>query len=415
MKDPNDKKFRNFYERWDWVVTFMVVEDKFVHEILMMMDKRCDNSVGTMGVSVEGTRINLVYSQEFVDSLSDPELRYVITHEIYHLVLHHCTIRLPVHKEDRKLYNQAADLAINSLIPQDCNRHMPKDKDGKVIGLLPSQYKFPDKLSMEQYVQLLRQKQEEDKRNGKGDGDGKGNGDKGDGKGDGEPSGFDNHDGWSESEVIKEIVRGAVNKIARNERIWGSMPGDVKAIIMAAQKSQVSWERYLKRYLGNLISPTMTTTMKRPDRRFGFPYPGRKRGYTDRKLVAIDTSGSIGEDELATFLCEVNKLAEIQPVDLVLFDDGIQYGPVLFDRKKATFEFKGRGGTNFDAVFTLAEERNYQSVIMLTDGCAAAPKRPSEAVVKDILWVLTGTGNPPVEWGEIIRVTPKYAPISQAA
>jgi predicted metal-dependent peptidase len=415
MKDLNDKKFHNFYERWDWVVTFMVVEDKFVHEVLMMMDKRRDDSVETMGVSVEGTRINLVYCQKFVDSLSDPELRYVITHEIYHLVLHHCTIRLPVHEEDRKLYNKAADLAINSLIPQDCNRHMPKDKNGKVIGLLPSQYKFPDKLSMEQYVQLLRQKQEEDKRNGKGNG-GSGSGGNADGDGDdGEPSGFDNHDGWKESEVIKEIVRGAVNKIARNERIWGSMPGDVKAIILAAQKSQVSWERYLKHYLGNLVSPTWISTMKRPDRRFGFPYPGKKRGYTDRKLVGIDTSGSIGEDELATFLCEVNKLSEIQPVDLVLFDDGIQYGPTLFDRKKVSFEFKGRGGTNFSEVFKLAEERGYQSVIMLTDGCAAAPSRPSESIVKDILWVITGTGNPPVEWGDVIRITPKFAPISQAA
>ena len=145
--------------------------------------------------------------------------------------------------------------------------------------------------------------------------------------------------------------------------------------------------------------------MKRPNRRFGWPYPGTKRLHTDRKLVAIDTSGSIGDDELAQFLAEINKLAEIQPVDLILFDDGIQTGPVPFERKKTSYDFKGRGGTDFSEVFKLAEEHRYQSLIILTDGCAAAPEKPD--FVKDILWVLTGSGNPPVEWGDRIHIVPK--------
>jgi len=33
---------------------------------------------------VEGTRIKLVYNKKWIDSLSDAELRFVITHEIYH-------------------------------------------------------------------------------------------------------------------------------------------------------------------------------------------------------------------------------------------------------------------------------------------------------------------------------------------
>lgn len=411
MRNPNDKKYANFYERWEWLVTFMVVEDKFVHQVLMMMDKRRNDAIGTMGVRVEGTRISLDYCAAFVDSLSNAELRYVITHEIYHLILHHCTVRLPLEEEDRSLYNQAADIAINCLIPQDANRTMPVDKDGKKMGLLPSTYGFPEKLSMEQYVQLLKQKRDENKKNGKGKGKGKAQAGKGNGDGNGNAPGFDNHDGWSESEVIKELVRNAVNKIAKDERVWGKMPGDVQALIMAAQVTYVSWERYLKHYLGQLVSPKMIRTMKRPDRRFGYPYAGKKRGYTDRKLVAIDTSGSIGEDELSQFLAEVNKLAEIQPVDLVVFDDGIQQGPMPFNKKHTGFDFKGRGGTDFTDVFKMAEERHYQSVIMLTDGCAGAVEYP--AGVRDVLWVLTGSGNPPVEWGERVRITPKGVPQDQ--
>jgi len=393
MRNSSDKVYNNFYERWDWVISFMVVEDKFVHQVLMMMNKQESNSCPSMGVVVEGTRIKLVYNKKWIDSLSDAELRFVITHEIYHIVFHHCTLRVPFNKEDKSLYNTAADLAINCLIPQDVNRTIPLNEDGTVMGQLPSIYGFESKLSMEQYVQLLREKQNEDKKNGKGDG---------------ESGGFDDHSGWEESEVIKQLVRDVVEKLARDERVWGNMPGDLKAMILAAQRSQISWERYLRRHLGNMVSPSYTTTMKRPNKRFGYPFPGRKRGYSDRKLVAIDTSGSVGDDELAQFLAEVNKLAEIQPVDLVLFDDGIQDGPRPFDRKHASYDFKGRGGTSFHEVFKLASDRHYQSVIMLTDGAAAAPEYP--ATVKDVLWVLVGNGDPPVAWGERVRVIPKGQP-----
>lgn len=409
MRNPNDRKYANFYERWEWLVTFMVVEDKFVHQVLMMMDKRRDDSVGTMGVNVEGTRISLVYCAKFVDDLSDAELRYVITHEIYHLILHHCTIRLPLEEADRSLYNTAADMAINSLIPQDANRTMPVDEKGQKMGQYPALYGFPEKLSMEQYVQLLKQKRDENKKNGKGKGKGKGQGGNGDDNNNGnDPSGFDNHDGWKESEVVKELVRNAVNRIAKDERVWGKMPGDVQALIMAAQQTYVSWERYLKHHLGQMVSPKMIRTMKRPDRRFGYPYAGKKRGYTDRKLVAIDDSGSIGDDELAQFLAEVNKLAEIQPVDLVVFDTSIKQGPIPFNKKHSDFDFKGRGGTDFGEVFRMAEERRYQSVIVLTDGCASPVEYPSG--VRDVLWVLTGSGNPPVDWGERVRIVPKGTP-----
>ena len=398
MRNPNDKKYANFYERWDWLVTFMVVEDRFVHHVLLMMDKSRNDAVGTMGVSVEGTRISLVYNEKFVESLSDAELRFVITHEVYHLVLHHCTIRLPQDPKDRELYNIAADLAINSLIKQDVNRTMPKDEKGNEIGVMPKKYDFPDKLSMEQYVQLI--KQDPSKVPELGEGDGEGDGEDGGG-------GLDNHGGWKESEVVKEIVRNAVARIAKDERIWGKMPGDLAAIILAAQQSQVSWERHLKHYLGQMVSSTMIRTLKRPDRRFGYPYAGKKRGYTDRKLVCIDASGSVGDDELSQFMAEVNQLAEIQPVDLLVFDYGIQLGPIPFNRKHSEFGITGRGGTNFAPVFELASERHYQSVIMLTDGCAAACEYPDG--VRDVLWVLTGGGDPPVEWGERVRITPKSA------
>ena len=58
--------YASLQERWDWIISYMVVEDPFVHHILMMMDKRSSTRIDTMGVRPEGTRIVLEYNNDFV-------------------------------------------------------------------------------------------------------------------------------------------------------------------------------------------------------------------------------------------------------------------------------------------------------------------------------------------------------------
>lgn len=395
-------KYKDFEERWEWILSFMVLEDMFVHEMLMLMEKRPTYHIATMGVSVQDAKLILYFNPKFADTLTDPELRYVVTHEIYHVALHHCTTRRPEDEKEKGIWNKAADLAINSLIPQDTNRHMPQKKELK--GLMPKDFGFPEKLSMEQYLQLLRDKKDDGQNS---DGSGPYGSRISGGDGEGEDStkqcgGFDDHGDWKDSEIVKEIIRNKVEQLSHREKVWGTMPGDVKSIIMAAQRSYVKWTKYLRHYLGNLISTKVESTFKRPNRRYGYPYCGSKRLHTDRKLLGVDTSGSIGDKDLAQFLCEMNKLAEVQPVDVQCFDHGLQGKAVPFDRKRAKFKFHGRGGTDFGPVFKLAEERHYQSLIILTDGYANPPERPK--FVKDILWVIVPGGKCPVDWGTVVKI-----------
>jgi len=400
-------KYKDFEERWEWILSFMVLEDLFVHEMLMLMEKRPSYHLATMGVCVEDARIFLYYNPNFANKLTDPELRYIVTHEIYHVALHHCTVRLPEDDNERGLWNKAADLAINSLIPEDANRHMPKAKELK--GLMPKDFGFDEKLSMEQYLQLLREKGDDGKgSNGGIYGVNKSGNDDPNQSPNSQPhqgGGFDDHGDWKESEIVKEIIRNKIEQLSHRERIWGNMPGDVKSIIMAAQKSYVKWTKYLRHYLGNIVTSKTEATFKRPNRRYGYPYCGQKRFYSDRKLLAVDTSGSINDANLAQFLCEMNKFAEVQPVDVQCFDHDLQGPVVSFDRKRLKFEFKGRGGTSFEPVFQMAEKRRYQSVIILTDGIAPAPERPPH--VKDVIWVIVPGGKCPVDWGTVVKIPDK--------
>jgi hypothetical protein len=103
-------------KRFEWLCSFAIVRHRFVHEILMMMEKIPDLNVPTMGVRVIGTGFELRYNPNFYMQLNDAEAMYVFSHEVFHLVLHHCTRR---NFDERQLGNIAHDLAVNELIEEE--------------------------------------------------------------------------------------------------------------------------------------------------------------------------------------------------------------------------------------------------------------------------------------------------------
>jgi predicted metal-dependent peptidase len=382
-------------ERWEYLIVSMILGDPFIHEFIIMMSKIANESVQTMGVRVAGAAVHLAYSCKFLNQLTDSEARWVLVHEVLHLVFHHCTVRVSVDPRMHELDNIAADLAINQLIPE--TGHIMRPRPEIIVPCFPEAYGFPKLLSKEQYYQLLWEKEQEDKKNGGGSSiDGKG-------------QLVDNHEEWSdaEAEIIDEIIRNKVEHLSKSDRSWGKVTGGIKEMIIAAQKSQVAWWRILREFLGFLVTTKKESTMKRPNRRFGYPFPGTKRRHIDKILCAIDSSGSISEDSLRRFLTEINNIQETHPVDLVVFDDGITIGPIPFTRKRKTFEFKGRGGTNFQPVMDLASKGKYKSLVMLTDGCAGVCTYP--VGVRDVIWCLVDDGEPPkgVEWGRRVHIKEK--------
>jgi predicted metal-dependent peptidase len=459
MKLPADIK-----EKFDWVVSFMTVKDRFCFQVLAMMDKIPDASIPTMGVRPTAIGVELRFNPEFVRQMEIEELRYVLTHEVFHVVFHHITKRAPTDPQENQLFNIAADLAINSLIKDDYpngDRYAPRYKEdfkhpltgevlakkGDIMGVFPGteQYPFDAELSQENYVHLLRDQQQEQEEQdsdcpvhgegagggaGQGEGDqeeegegdqegdgGQGDGDPEEGEGSGHSHGesgkqctckshggvgsFDDHGGWEPNEIVDEKIRRKIDTIEKSNG-WGSLPGGMIEKIKAAQRSEVPWRKLLKHYLGQLITTDRDPTYKKPNKRFGYPYCGTKHRSMDRKLVAIDTSGSVGTKELEKFLVEINGLAQVQPVDLMLFDTELQYKKAMpFNKKQARYDFKGRGGTAFTPVFKYAKEHRYKSLIVLTDGYAEAVDKPRGM---DVIWVLTPDGQCPVDWGKVVKV-----------
>ena len=390
----------------DNLLVYFVHDFPWASQIFYCMEKHPVPGMGTMGVGVSGDRLHLVYDPLFVLSMERSEIGFVMVHEALHVMFHHVTKRIPQDQGAAAKWNIAADLAINCLIPRGSTCMMPTWKkdpvdgkgnplqggDGKPIkkgdrmGVLPKDYKAEDKKAMEWYFNILPKQDPS--------GGGGSPGSDGDGQ-DGDSQSLDMHDLWEASELVDQEIKNTVERISKN-RQWGNMDGETQSAIQAAQVAEVPWYKILRHALGDLMSKSKIKSMKKVNRRIPmYPWKGNIKTGVDNKLVAFDTSGSVGDEELDKFLCEVNRLVEDeQPVDAICFDTRVIGKPRPFVRAHRKYSFKGRGGTCFNPVVQYAKDHRYKHLILFTDGYAECPQHQQGL---DIIWVLTpdGTDTPP--------------------
>ena len=421
-------------KRLSYMATYMALHDRFNYEIFSRMQKVADPGVGTAGVCPDGLKVKFLYSPAFISSLSIPELAYVVSHEVGHVVMHHFDRGLPTKPWERALYNAAADLAINSLFkPREGIKEVPALKediklpDGTVLAskgspsaLLPSKFGLPDLLSLEHYYGLLLDKYRQAMEEQPGDegdspqkGSGKGqSGPGGDGDSGSDPEGGEGdpkkdspadmgHASWKNDEIAKAIAKEWVDTVDRLEK-WGDTPGSVKASVMAAQKASVRWDQLLREKYGQMTSTKRVSTYKRPSRRFGYPWCSKKTEPRDKKLVMIDTSGSISDRDLSRFKAETDRLAEEQVVEYMTFDTVLHMEEALPWDPGLEFRFKGRGGTDVGPALKYAAEHGYQDCIVLTDGYFEAPAVTTGV---NVLWVITKGGSKrPANFGTVVMI-----------
>jgi predicted metal-dependent peptidase len=368
-----DQEAANFLEV---AISKLVAFKPLYGTIFLYLKKVQVDNVPTMGVGpYRRTGLALFYNPDFVNSLTEKQIRSVLQHEALHVLLHHI-FRAQHYGYNHVVYNIAADLAIN------CN-----------IEGLPEWVYFPEKLGFEDYQSAdwyYDKIKEQAKANGKSlddlisdmDGDL-----------------LDDHSSWEEgedgegvdAEVLKEKIKGINEKAikAQQERNWGSIPGGLAEAILAANRPTVDWRRELRYFINKLVQRGRKATRSRPNRRYGYSQPGSKRNYTSRILVALDTSGSVSNQDLSDFVAEINGMFTLVQCDVICFDTQVYGDPKAYTKKRSSIDVEGRGGTSFGPVLDLAEESGYEGVILFTDGFAPFPPKP---IHTRVMWALTKSG-----------------------
>ena len=380
-------------------VARLLQQEPFFAALSRRIDKRSSNLLPTAGVRVnpETAQFEMLYNPEFFAGLTDDQRQGVLIHEFYHLVFEHVTSRKPV-GIGHKIWNYATDLSINGLIPR---KKLP---DG---CLYPGEGQFtnyPIGLSAERYLKMLKEDEqfqgeggesseggEEGEDQGECSGEGSGDGTPGDGKGSGKgkgmPKQFDSHEGWGEvdqataemaKERLKDFTKKAADEASKGQG-WGSVSRQVRGEILKGLKSTINWRKVLKFFIGQNQRSDRSNSIKRINRRFPYIHAGKKVNRVANFAISIDQSGSVGDNMLAKFFAELNKLAEYATFTVVPFDDKV-FEDKVYVWKKGENKKKERvlcGGTNFDAPTEYVNKRKFDGHLILTDGYAPKPKRSS--------------------------------------
>ena len=194
---------------------------------------------------------------------------------------------------------------------------------------------------------------------------------------------------WEEDSFQSRLITDIVLSTTQ----WGSIPGYMVELIKKAADGKIDYRNVLRAFRSSILSQKRCLTRTRPSRRFGFEQMGSRYDFVTRLLIAIDTSGSVGSEELGRYFRVITTFFKygVQEIDVLMFDCSVQGKPIKLDeakQNKQEFIVKGRGGTNFQApVDYVKDHPNYDGLIIITDGYAETPEVPPHLSTK-LLWVI---------------------------
>lgn len=396
-------------------------------------------------MATDGRRI--VYNPAFVESLAPKELEAVLAHEVMHCALgHHCRRG----EREPQLWNEAADLAINPLLvangftlpegalldpafdnlsveeiyarrlrnrtwsndapqqPQPAPQpsagtggmgNPPDSQAGQQPGLSPPS---PDPSNSSQSpAESLAVPDANSQESLTGS--------------EPRPGGFgevlDAIDDEGESASPAEQTRQqhewsiAADQALRSAKTCGHEPRSVVRPLRESRESKQDWRAILR----DFVAATAPSDYRwsPPNRRHiaaGLYLPSISKSGIGEIVIAVDTSGSIGQEELAQFAGEITSICdETKPetIHVVYCDAAVQSVQKFESSEPIALEPQGGGGTDFRPVFTWVEEQQIKPVclIYLTDLCCHCyPQAPEFPV----LWVTDSRRCAP--FGETIRI-----------
>jgi hypothetical protein len=352
---------------------------------------------------------NEIYGREFIRSLDDKELGFVILHENLHKAFRHLYTWRKLRDIDARLTNYACDYVINlMLVNMDTNNSfisMPH-KDGKMMGLYDKRF---EGMHTKQVFDILRKEKRSDGEGGEGEGDGDGEG------------GFDEHD-WDGADKLsdedKKILDRDIDRALRqgqinDRKLNGNGAGGTNRELGDLLNPKVDWREVLREFVKSICNNKDTSSWRRVNRRFlsGDIYmPSLIGECVGRIVVGVDTSGSIGGTELNKFLSEVQSIAnDVAPekVDLIYWDSRVaaheEYAGSTLSNIVSTTKPNGGGGTDPTCVIDYLKEKAIkpECIIMLTDGYISNWGDDWNA---PILWVVVGNAGCYAPVGKTIHV-----------
>jgi predicted metal-dependent peptidase len=362
--------------------------------------------IPTMGVDKRG---NMWYNPEFVNKMTQDEVKGVVCHEIMHVALEHLN---GLKGKDAQVSNVAMDIVVNDIIMENGLR-LPKE------GIIPQNHealingnikiKDINKKCWEIIYAELEKKLPKKKVGsygfdehtyGDGKDDGKGQGGGPDGKGKKLPAGVNDKD-FDAKQTVNEAYAYA--------KLQGMAPAGMDRYIEELSYPKMDWKSMLRKFIVREIP--FNYNYSRPSKRSiacGIFMPSVVKESLEIG-VAVDTSGSMSPDDLK--LCVSEVLGIIKAYDnvklTVLSCDAEVHtvAEVTCEEDVASLKLEGGGGTDFRPVFEWIGDNKpaMKLLVFFTDGYGEFPK---DAPSTKVLWCVSKGGLPieKIPFGESVEL-----------
>lgn len=407
-------------------------------ELVPIRDYRCGTAC------TDGNKI--YFDIDFYKRLKDDERKFVLAHEIWHVIYMHF---LRAQKRDLEIWNIATDCEINYMLktegfnPPQNLCFPPQKLEGKNAETI---YEYYLKQTKGRSKQQTKQSGKPKESSGNKDSNKKNKSqlsgqfdkhvsrgheedveieEKGEGKkfslpqdqwGEkGEDSDFRPQINSDTAEKIREMI---VSEAQRYERTRGTLPGNLAEVVKKLRKPEISWKEYLSQFITKSLGDKRTWLPPNRHHVWSGGYFQSRRGEKIQVVVTVDVSGST-EPDLPKFMTELVSLlntfgryeltliqcdANIQ--DVSIYDEN---NPFPVDTPE-TFKWIGMGGSDLNPAFKWIEENNTGADvhIVFTDGFIEVPQKDPLGI--PTLFVLTSDGAKDLcDWGEKITFKDKKA------
>lgn len=367
----------------------MLVLHPFFATLMMSMPMIERRDIPTAATDMKQLFIN----PDFIDSIDDNVLMFVIAHEIMHTALVH-GIRLQ--GRDPMRWNVATDYAINLIL---------NDSKFKVWDQALLDEKYRDLSADAIYNQLKKEDEDRAKQQpqdgGQGQPDPNGQPQQGQGQGAGPPqppgkgaptagqagSGHETPmlgdliqpeatgDPVAEDRLRKDIQQ-RVAQAASIARMTGNLPGSIERFVQQVLEPKVPWFETLRHLMTEFDKSDEDWAHR--NRRFAMYLPTDHAEARLGEFVVIgDTSGSIGDEEMDEFMAEVRAVFEDckpERTRLIWADTEVAGEQEFDEHDELIARPKGGGGTDMRVPLKYVEKYEPTFVVLFTDGHTPWPK-----------------------------------------
>jgi predicted metal-dependent peptidase len=341
----------------------------FFSHVALSLLQEMDESVPTACTNSKWIK----YNPDFFLSLDREERKFLMLHEVFHVVLLHI-LRLmgyDVDSRDAKLWNMAGDYVINDYLILEGYK-MPK------MGLHDKKYRG---MSTEEVFNSLKQEKKD------------------------ESDEYNNFDmDMEKAEGSEEELKAAIDEILveaairqeKEGRDANMLPLEVRRYIEGLLSPKLPWNRILNRFMNDLAKTDYT--FRKPNRRY-YPehiLPTRYSYGMEHIAVIIDASGSISKDQFTQFMSDTfHILKQFSPPQITV----VQFGSTIcrVDEVKtvndlAQLKLVNGGGTCITPVIDWIKENKPKGVICFTDGWFEENNNYEELKVPTVWAIHTNKG-----------------------